>query len=781
MFTFSVSPSIFGWVVFHIKMTVLFGFLVFLFSSVVVSQIPQIPLGSKLSVVGNDYWVSPNGDFAFGFFNSSDQPNLYSVGIRFNSNSIPIDKQTVVWVAGADVFVGYHSYLQLTQAGDLVLFDSLKGTIAWTSNTSHLSVTLAFLLDNGNLILQNGDQDVVWQSFSTPSDTLIPGQNLNVGQTLRAASRNSVSSYYSLSFDASGKLKLKWQSDVNYWTGGSTLSAVRATLTSVGALQLHDRKSKPVWSVFGDDHDDSLVSFRFLRLDVDGNLRMYSWVEALGSWQLVWQAIKNQCNVFATCGLCGICVFTDEGSTDCKYPFGSGVDSNLKCLTLYKQKCEPGVTMLTLEHTFLYGIYPHNDTVTRTSLEQCKSSCLEDPQCTSVTVVNDGTAQCLTKLTPHITGYAHPSIKSISFVKMCLDPVAFLPKHRPTSSASPSPLSLLKWSHQFCIPCLIGATMGTLAALVIIQIGIGLCILRRKSIKNTTTLSHMDPNFRGLIILSYREIKDLTGNFKHRLGPKMFKGVLPSNQAVAIKDLKAAVSEKQFRRTVSIISSIHHKNLVKLEGYCCESGQKFLVYEFAKNGSVDKWIEEASLSSKRLTWKKRMEICIGVARAMSYLHTGCREFVSHGNLKWENVLLDAELEAKVTDFGLRRVCGGGASSGGAAEDVANFGDMMVILVSGRQGVKGVAEWAYKEWVEGRAETVVDARIKNVVDSEEVERALRIAFWCIQVDERLRPSMGEVVKVLEGTLLVDPPPPPFVLRRLLVGELLESNLEPENLI
>ncbi|XP_010275092.1 PREDICTED: uncharacterized protein LOC104610255 [Nelumbo nucifera] len=89
--------------------------------------------------------------------------------------------------------------------------------------------------------------------------------------------------------------------------------------------------------------------------------------------------------------------------------------------------------------------------------------------------------------------------------------------------------------------------MGTLVALVIIQIGIGLCIHRRKSIKNTTTLSHMDPNFKGLIILSYREIKDLTGSFKHCLGPKRFKGVLPSNQAVAIKDLKAAVSEKQFR------------------------------------------------------------------------------------------------------------------------------------------------------------------------------------------------------------------------------------------
>ncbi|XP_010257222.1 PREDICTED: G-type lectin S-receptor-like serine/threonine-protein kinase SD3-1 [Nelumbo nucifera] len=747
------------------------GFWVF---SVVASQ---IPLGSKLFAAGNDYWVSPNGDFAFGFFNHSDQPNLYSAGIRFNSNSIPINKRTMVWVAGGDVSVGCHSYLQLTHTGDLVLFDSSKGITVWTSNTSHFSVSSAFLLDNGNLILQNGDQYVIWQSFGTPSDTLIPGQNLYVGQTLRAASRNSVSSYYSLSMDVSGELKLKWESNVNYWTGGSPfVSAIQATLTSGGALQLLDRKSRPVWSLFGEDHNDSSVSFRFLRLDIDGNLRMYSWIEASGSWRSVWQAVQNHCDVFATCGLYGVCVFTAAGITDCKCPFGSGADFNSKCLAPYKQKCESGTTMLMLEHTFLYGIYPPNDTVTKTSLEQCRNSCLENPQCTSVTIVNDGTARCLVKQTRYITGYVHPSVMSISFVKVCLDPVAVLPKHLPATLPS-SPPSLLRRSHRLCIPCLVGAAMGTLTAFIIIQFGIVLCIhKRRKSIKKTTTLAYMYPDSRGLIILSYTEIKDLTGNFQHRLGAKMFKGVLPNNQSVAIKDLKAAVSEKQFRRAVSVISSIHHKNLVKLEGYCCESGQKFLVYEFAKNGSVDKWMEEASLN-KSLTWKKRMEICIGVARAMSYLHTGCREFVSHGNLKWTNVVLDVDLEAKVTEFGLRMLCNGVSSGSGAAEDVASFGEMVVILVSGRRGVEDVSGWAYKEWAEGRAKTVVDARIEDVVDPEEVERALRIAFWCVQVDERLRPSMGEVARVLEGTLTVDPPPPPFFCQRLPEEELLESDPEP----
>ncbi|KAF8395851.1 hypothetical protein HHK36_019805 [Tetracentron sinense] len=750
----------------------------FLFFSVVVSQ---IPLGSKLSEVENESWVSPNGDFAFGFFNRSDQPNQYSVGIHFNSKLIPFSERMVVWVAGADVTVGNNSYLQLTHDGDLILFDSTKGVAAWTSKTSNLSVASAVLHDNGNLVLLNRAQDVVWQSFKTPSDTLLPGQILYVYQTLRAASRNSVSSYYSLSMAASGEMKLSWESNVNYWASGSSSHSIAgAILTSDGSLQLLDQNSRPVWSVFGEDHNDSSVNFRFLRLDVDGNLRMYSWTEASKSWRSVWQAVGNQCNVFATCGLCGICVFNSEGSSVCKCPFGSNPDSNMKCLAPYKNKCDSGTTMVTFEHTFLYGMYPPNDSITHTSLQQCRNSCLQDPRCTAVTATNDGTAQCRMKQTQYITGYAHPSSVSISFVKMCLDPVAVLPKNFPAFSPSSSlPPSELKRSSGFCIPCLIGAASGTVFAFFAIQVGIGFCFFkRRKSIRKTATLAYMELNSRGLITLSYAEIKDLTNNFKDQLGPKMFKGVLPHNRSVAIKDLKVIIEEKQFKNAVSIIGSIHHKNLVKLEGYCYESGHRFLVYEFAKNGSVDRWIDEDKLG-KKLTWRKRMEICLGVAKAIAYLHTGCREFVNHGNLKCENVVLDEELEAKITEFGLGRICSGAcSSSGGAAEgDVASFGEMIVILVSGRRGVEDICGWAYKQWVEGLAESIVDARIEEGVDMEELDRSMRIAFWCLQVDDQLRPSMGEVVKVLEGTLTVDPPPPPFVRRRRLhEEELLESDLE-----
>lgn len=728
----------------------------------------QIPLGSKLSVEENNSWVSSNGDFAIGFFNLSDQPNLYSVGIHFNSKSIPVRKQTVVWVAGVEVPVSSKSYFWLCPNGELVLVDSLNGVTVWTSKTSHLAVVSALLRDDGNLVLLNGKKDVVWQSFDNPTDTLLPGQSLSVHKTLRPTSKNSVSSYYTLYMKASGQLQLRWESDVIYWTSGNPSgSNLSAVLTSDGALQLVDHNLKPSWSVFGEDHNDT-INFRLLRLDVDGNLRIYSWVEASQSWRSVWQAVENQCNVFATCGQRGICVFNASGSPECQCPFKITSDPNSNC---FAQNCESGSSMVTYKHTFLYSIYPPKDSIIHSSLLQCKSLCMKNPACTAATFTNDGTAQCRMKTTPYFSGHSDPSLSSISFAKKCSDPLAVDP-----SLARSSPLqSPVKRSHTLCVPCLIGAASGTFVLFVLCQLGIGYFIYRRrKLIWKKAALAYSGRNSKGLVMLPFAEINDITGNFKHKIGPKMYRGVLPNHQPAAIKDLETAIEERKFRATVSKIGSIHHKNLVKLEGYCCESGHRILVYEYIKNGSLEQYIEDDELS-KILTWRRRVGICLDVARAICYLHTGCREFVSHGNLKCENVVLDKNYEAKVSEFGLGIVYG--EASYGGEKDVEDFGKMVLILVTGSL-VENVCEWTYKEWIQGPPERVVDKRIDDVVDLEELERVLRVAFWCLQMDEHMRPSMGEVVMILEGTLSVDPPPLPFVCQRLPVEEeSLESGSEP----
>lgn len=717
----------------------------------------QIPLGSKLSVFDNKFWVSPNGDFAFGFFNASEQPNQFRVGIRFNSKSIPVDQQTVVWVVGADLMVGNSSYFQLTQSGEMILYDSLKGVNVWTSKTSQFSIASAALYDNGNFVLLTDKKDISWQSFDFPSDTLLPGQNLSVLHTLRAASQNHVSSYYSLFMNASSQLQLRWDSHFIYWTSRSPPgSNFTAFLVSNGTLQIRDQRWEPIWSVFGEDHNDS-IRYRYLRLDVDGNLRLYSWSEASQSWIPVWQAVENQCNVFATCGYHGFCFYKESGSPACKCPFKLSNESIPRCMIPYAGQCRSGSNMLNYKHTLLYGMYQSDDLVSRISLHECENLCLKDPLCTAATFTNDGTAQCFIKKTPYVSGYADPSLSAVSLVKMCSDPMAVNPNLVTSSSQE----TRSKGSSKFCITCLTGAVSGTTVFFVVIQLAIVLFLYRRRrSLMKKAALEYAGPISNGLIVLSFSEIKDLTGNFEHQIGPTMFKGMLPNNQPVAVKDMKATTEERKYRVAVSKIGSIHHKNLVKLEGYCCELNHRFLIYEYAENGSLDKYIEDPELC-KRLTWGKRVEIWLSVARAISYLHTGCREFVSHGNLKCENVVLDENFEAKVSEFGLHRVASESSSSGSSAEmDVEDFGKLVLALVSGCKGVGDLSHWAYKEWMEGNALNVVDRRINGGVDSEKLDRVLRIAFWCLQMDQRMRPSMREVVKVLEGTLSVDPPPPPF---------------------
>nr|GMC90309.1 G-type lectin S-receptor-like serine/threonine-protein kinase SD3-1 [Ipomoea batatas] len=708
----------------------------FLFSSVSCSQ---IPLGSRLSSQDNSFWVSPNGYFEIRFLNYSCQ---YTFGTRFSSSFFPDNEHdAVVWIPGANSRVGSDSYLELTHNGALILFNSATGAIAWTSNTSNAGIESAVLRDDGNLVLLNQKNDVVWQSFNSPSDTLLPGQNLSVTKFLRGSSRSPDDSRYTLYMNVSGQLQLRWDSSVIYWTlGDPSQPAVQAILNNEGILQGHDQRSKVIWSVFGEDFSDRDVKFRFLKLGFDGNLRLYSWRNDSRSWKSVWQAFDNPCKVFATCGLHGICRFNSTGSHTCDCPFTSTGDSSSECLVPYQPNCSSGISMIRHDHMFLYGIYPPNETVVQTSLKHCQRLCEEDSLCYAVSFINDGVPQCRIKKSQYVSGWVDPLSSSISFVKTCSNPIAVLPTEEDNKADS---------SSEICTLCLIEVSMASVLAFVMIQLGIGLYIHRRRRYvgKKAGSLNLM-PNASGSIMLSYLQIKELTGNFKNQIGPKMFKGVLPSNRLVVIKDLiNTSIEERKFRNAVLRIGNIHHKNLLKLEAFCCESNYRFLVYEFAKNGSLDKCLGDPKIC-KRLTWRKRINICLSVARAVSYLHAGCREFINHGNLKCENVVLDNDLEAKVSEFGVRELLPEPSSNneGPAETDVRDFGKMMLVLITGNQNANDACEWAYGKWAGAELETIADKQIEGGIDLGELERALRLSFWCLQADERMRPSMGEIVKV-----------------------------------
>ncbi|VAI90250.1 unnamed protein product [Triticum turgidum subsp. durum] len=301
----------------------------------------------------------------------------------------------------------------------------------------------------------------------------------------------------------------------------------------------------------------------------------------------------------------------------------------------------------------------------------------------------------------------------------------------------------------------------------------------------------------GVVAFRYADLGRATKNFSVKLGAggfgTVFKGVLSELTSVAVKRLEGArQGEKQFRAEVSALGLIQHINLVKLVGFCCHGDKRLLVYEHVCNGSLDSHLFQSN--GTVLNWSTRYQIAIGVARGLSYLHQSCRECIIHCDIKPENVLLNESFVPKIADFGLASVIGRdfsrvlttfrGTTGYLAPEwlrgvaitskiDVYSFGMVLIEIISGRRNasvvhtssIDHVAFFpvrAINKLHEGDVQSLVDPELHGDFNLDEVERVCNVACWCIQDNELERPTMGEVVRVLEGLMELDMPPMPRLL-------------------
>ncbi|KAM0886864.1 hypothetical protein ACQ4PT_029421 [Festuca glaucescens] len=302
----------------------------------------------------------------------------------------------------------------------------------------------------------------------------------------------------------------------------------------------------------------------------------------------------------------------------------------------------------------------------------------------------------------------------------------------------------------------------------------------------------------------------------------VFRGELPDRRAVAVKQLHGVGGgEAEFWAEVTIIARMHHLNLVRMWGFCADKDQRMLVYEYVPNGSLDKYLfssssappsagdggaegEESSIAASEgktiLDLHTRYRIALGVARAIAYLHEECLEWVLHCDIKPENILLEDDFCPKVSDFGLSKLTSKkekvtmsrirGTRGYMAPEwvihrepitakaDVYSFGMVLLEIVSGRrnygfrQESVGSEDWYFPKWayekvyVERRIEDIMDPRILLHVDDDTesvatVERMVKTAMWCLQDRAEMRPSMGKVAKMLEGTVEITEPVKPTI--------------------
>ncbi|XP_066397831.1 cysteine-rich receptor-like protein kinase 10 isoform X2 [Miscanthus floridulus] len=312
--------------------------------------------------------------------------------------------------------------------------------------------------------------------------------------------------------------------------------------------------------------------------------------------------------------------------------------------------------------------------------------------------------------------------------------------------------------------------------------------LRRMSsaIQSVINLWSMEGGNLGFLQYDYSHIKEATNNFSvdNKLGEggfgPVYKGKLRSGIKIAVKKLEACSLQGllEFQNEIQLIAKLQHKNLVKLLG-CCTRGdqEKLLIYEYMENKSLDYFIFD-NVKGQHLNWSKRLHIINGAAQGLLYLHNYSRLCVVHRDLKASNILLDSEMNPKISDFGMARIfCSNEKESNttrivgthgyippeyafhgvcSIKSDVFSYGVLTLEIVSSKRTAQfyeyngklyNLISYAWQLWTDEKLGELIYSPPGNV--RKEIERHIHVALLCVQESAEHRPDMERVVTMLNN--------------------------------
>ncbi|KAJ3705173.1 hypothetical protein LUZ61_008878 [Rhynchospora tenuis] len=777
------------------------------------------------SLTGQETLVSSGGGFTLGFFQASKYQYL---GIWYTE----IAQQTIVWVANRDSPITDTSgVLSISSNGSNLQLQSSSNNVLWsTSISANLVNPVAQLLDTGNFVLkENNTDNIAWQSFDHPTDTVLPGLKIGFisGQYRNlvswSGSDDPSSSNYSFKLDLSGfpefflldGLKRVYRNGP--WNGVHFSGEPEMENNGSFTFEYVSNENETYYTYYV--NDSSIVS----RLVVNQSTLQRYVADTSGSgWILYWTFPRDQCDNYDQCGPNALCSTNSSNIADCTCLTGFEPesekdwelrDTSAGCVRQVELNCTTD-GFITISNAKLPDTT--NVTVDTTiGLEECRNRCLINCSCTGYAnsdILNGGSG-CVIWVGDLVDIRQFSGGGQDFYYRVAGSEV---PVTSSTSTKKNKDTGII-------VTCVI---LGLLILASIVY------LIRKKLRKNHENVSYMqrqrqisfesvrplapardkaleegtstDGNDISLPLFHASVISAATNNFSlaNKLGEggfgTVFKGELEGGEKIAVKRLAKFSTQglDEFKNEVILIAKLQHVNLVRLLGCCIEGEERMLVYEYMENKSLDTIIFNKARSSQ-LNWHKRFEIIKGIARGVLYLHEDSRFRIIHRDLKASNVLLDENMNPKISDFGIARIFGGDEKKSytnrvvgtygymspeyamdgvfSVKSDVFSFGVLVLEIISGKKnrGIFSVEpslnllSYAWTLWKDGKALELLDSSISSNSNSNlQIMRCIHVGLLCVQERQEDRPHMSEVVLMLNSlnTSLPEPKQPGYFAAR-----------------
>ncbi|KAL5063206.1 hypothetical protein RYX36_024943 [Vicia faba] len=775
---------------------------VLLYSNLLIFFVPIVislrSLTPEKSINYNDYLVSETGNFEAGFTNIENSQNIYFCIWYKNLNP-----RTIVWVANRDTplqnSTGVFNFkLKLTDTGNPAIVDGSENTI-WFSNASTVVENpFLLLLDTGNIIVRNGSlKDVWWQSFDYPGDTLLPGMILRTDRI--SGAHNSLISWkntgdpargeFSYHIDSNGfpQLFISKGSVLVYrlgpWNGFFFTGIPWETLYSYFNFSFEITEKQVAFKY--EPLNDTIVS-RYL-ITPTGFVQRYIWLYQTETWQLFLAGPGDQCENYNICGANSDCNVGNQEVCKCLVGFApKSFNDTDGCVRKVKLDCDDRdgfvkYTKMKLPDTS--GSWFDK----KMNLVECEKQCLKNCSCIAYASLNikNGGSGCIIWFNNIIDMRTEISVGQEIYIRV---------------AASELGSSTNNTKKKMIAGILVG--IGVLF-LGIMTVGYVIFLKRKKlqiSARNTT-INHEDnmDHEKGSIDIStfdFSTIANATDNFSpiKKLGEggygPVYKGVLANGREIAVKRLsiKSVQGPREFQNEVILIANLQHRNLVKLIGCCIHNDERILIYEYMPNRSLDNFIFDRT-KSQVLDWNTRFHIISGIARGLLYLHQDSRVRIIHRDLKTSNILLDNDMNPKISDFGLARAFGGDHDEANTVRvvgthgymppeyavygsfsvksDVFSFGVIVLEIISGRKSREffnpehnlNLIGHAWRLWSEDKQLEMIDESLKDSVVMDEALKCIQIGLLCVQDRADDRPEMSSVVLMLNGERALPSPRKP----------------------